>query len=55
MGIIINANDLLKTVRNGFWKYVYLIEINLFILICASQELCAGVLQPCSNVQKCVN
>ena len=39
-----------------FTKYVYAIKMNLpIILVCATQELCTSVLQPCSNVQKCLN
>ena len=33
------ANDLFKTMRNGFWKYVYAIEMYLSVLICATQRL----------------
>jgi hypothetical protein len=55
MVIIIKANDLLKTVRDGFWKHVYAIEMNLPVLICANQGLCTSVLQRCSSVQNCLN
>ena len=37
--IIMKANDLFKTMRNGFWKYVYAIEMYLSVLICATQRL----------------
>lgn len=55
MVIIIKANDLFKTVRDGFWKSVCAIEIYIPILICETQGLCISVLQPCSSVQKCFN
>jgi hypothetical protein len=56
MIIIIKANDLFKTARNGFWKYVYAIEmyLSIVILVFFILQLKDHVLQPCSEVLKLV-